>query len=256
MINLSLKILFKKIFISFKRTLMYGLSVTGLIFILIAYYLNNDSPVSNHKTSLTFQENSCGFSKYPKFRIIGGSEAAPHSQPWVVSLRSLTSGSPSDHICAGALISDLFVLTAAHCVQDIDASSLAVIVGLHSVNDYQENQVYYAENLWVHEEYTGPQSQQIDNDVAIIKLSKNVEMSDTVSVVCLPYDGDEDLIESFVEFYGWGNMNDGFDVSYPEYLQTTELKVANDDPICAEPEQNLNHLFCTIGVENSNICFG
>lgn len=49
------------------------------------------------------------------FRIVGGTEAVPHSFPWLVSIQY--SGK---HICGGALIHPKFILTAAHCVYRYD----------------------------------------------------------------------------------------------------------------------------------------
>ena len=44
-------------------------------------------------------------------RIVGGQLADPQEWPWMVAL--LKDG---DHFCGGVLITDLHVLTAAHCV--------------------------------------------------------------------------------------------------------------------------------------------
>ena len=49
-------------------------------------------------------------------RIVGGIEAAPSSWPWQVSLRYNYAG----HFCGGTLISDRWVLTAAHCFYDAE----------------------------------------------------------------------------------------------------------------------------------------
>uniref|UniRef100_A0A671KGK8 Complement factor D-like n=1 Tax=Sinocyclocheilus anshuiensis TaxID=1608454 RepID=A0A671KGK8_9TELE len=42
--------------------------------------------------------------------IVNGTEAKPHSRPFMVSLQKNWR-----HICGGFLISDRFVMTAAHC---------------------------------------------------------------------------------------------------------------------------------------------
>uniref|UniRef100_A0A8C8VQU9 Peptidase S1 domain-containing protein n=1 Tax=Pelusios castaneus TaxID=367368 RepID=A0A8C8VQU9_9SAUR len=42
-------------------------------------------------------------------RIVGGYECSPHSQPWQVSLNT------GYHFCGGSLITDQWVVSAAHC---------------------------------------------------------------------------------------------------------------------------------------------
>ena len=59
-------------------------------------------------------EGECGLTPIAPYtsgfgRIVGGTEAKPHSWPWMVSLQS------GSHFCGGSLINNQWVLTAAHC---------------------------------------------------------------------------------------------------------------------------------------------
>ncbi|KAL0153229.1 hypothetical protein M9458_051470 [Cirrhinus mrigala] len=53
------------------------------------------------------------FTAHVKVGIVNGTEAKPHSRPYMVSLQK-----NEKHFCGGFLISDDFVLTAAHCLID------------------------------------------------------------------------------------------------------------------------------------------
>ncbi|XP_026101463.1 granzyme M-like [Carassius auratus] len=55
--------------------------------------------------------------------IVNGKEAKPHSRPYMVSLQNRFK-----HTCGGFLISDEFVMTAAHCWKGYP-EILTVVVG-------------------------------------------------------------------------------------------------------------------------------
>ena len=67
----------------------------------------------------------CGF-KPVLTRVANGVNALPHSWPWPISLR--TNG--GKHFCGGSLIHPEWVLTAAHCIEDIiDHRMYKVVAG-------------------------------------------------------------------------------------------------------------------------------
>lgn len=58
-------------------------------------------------------------------RIVGGRAAALGEFPYQVSLRTAANF----HFCGGAIISDRWVITAAHCIINRAQTSVRVIVG-------------------------------------------------------------------------------------------------------------------------------
>lgn len=50
------------------------------------------------------------------FKIVGGNEAKPHEFPFVVGIQ-MTYSSEKLGWCGGALLSEKFILTAAHCLK-------------------------------------------------------------------------------------------------------------------------------------------
>lgn len=61
------------------------------------------------------------FDPIPQSRIVGGQLAATAQFPFQVSLRYFGS-----HICGGSIISENYILTAAHCVVTASGSTFTV----------------------------------------------------------------------------------------------------------------------------------
>jgi secreted trypsin-like serine protease len=69
-------------------------------------------------------------------QIVGGSESQPYSRPYQVAL--LMNGRQG---CGGTLISNNWVLTAAHCLDSASTNSLTVKVGAHSLSQNDGQQI-------------------------------------------------------------------------------------------------------------------
>ncbi|EEC01849.1 hypothetical protein IscW_ISCW000362 [Ixodes scapularis] len=70
-------------------------------------------------------------------RIVGGVEAQPLEFPWQISLRNRAPFTNEDqgHSCGGSIISERYIMTAAHCVEGPYAypSNYVVVVGDQSI---------------------------------------------------------------------------------------------------------------------------
>ncbi len=60
-------------------------------------------------------------------RIVGGEDASLEDYPWQVSLRNVVLG--LSHFCGGSIIDDVWVLTAAHCVDGLGPIFVQVVAG-------------------------------------------------------------------------------------------------------------------------------
>jgi hypothetical protein len=112
-------------------------------------------------------------------RIVGGQPAAISTIPWQVKLIL------GNAFCGGALISDTWILTAAHCVEGVPPEAIRASVGSSFLSEsgvpLQVGAVYVNPE-WNSNSYTG--------DVALIQLAAPVPLSAQVQPIALPDDLD------------------------------------------------------------------
>uniref|UniRef100_A0A671LDZ6 Peptidase S1 domain-containing protein n=1 Tax=Sinocyclocheilus anshuiensis TaxID=1608454 RepID=A0A671LDZ6_9TELE len=147
-------------------------------------------------------------------RIVGGVDASEGSWPWQVSLHSSNFGG---NFCGGSLINSEWVLTAAHRLPGISASSLLVYLGKRIQN---------VSSVIVHLSYN---SQSSDNDIALLRLSSAVTFNEYIRPVCLA--GLNSSFPSGTSSWvtGWGNIQSGVSLPSPGILQETMVPVVAND---------------------------
>ncbi|XP_054727815.1 lectizyme-like [Anastrepha obliqua] len=151
-------------------------------------------------------------------RIINGYEAQKGEAPYIVSLKSIS------HFCAGSIIDENWVLTAAHC---LIYDSFSVVAGLHSRNDesnVQIRKVTSKSQYVVHEDYGGGVG---PNDVGLIYIPEGFDLNAlnrdgvaSVGKVSLPSGKYESTGDG--KLFGWGRDNSG---ALPNVLQTLDAKI-------------------------------
>ncbi|KAK6469103.1 anionic trypsin-1-like, partial [Huso huso] len=148
-------------------------------------------------------------------RIIGGYECHPHSQPWQVSINI------GYHYCGASLISDQWVLSAAHCWRN-PYTQFAVLGDHHIWKHEGTEQFVTVDEIYWHSRYD---YQTLDHDIMLMKLSHPVTVNEYVRPVPLPKGcpaaGDMCIVS------GWGNIiTDG--VFNPFNLQCVDVPILSD----------------------------
>ncbi|XP_060647028.1 serine protease grass-like [Drosophila nasuta] len=130
--------------------------------------------------------------------------------PWMALLKYETSGRP--FLCGGSLITDRFILTAAHCIT-ASANIIAVRMGEHNLG-IENNCLTDTDCLPSYEEFgvedirRHPKYERHTNsyDIALIKLNRSVTFRPNIRPICLPIESKSQNIDDDESFYiaGWG----------------------------------------------------
>ncbi|KAL5019276.1 hypothetical protein ScPMuIL_004998 [Solemya velum] len=138
-------------------------------------------------------------------RIVGGSTARKGSWPWQVSFQIVAPWGMPDHICGGTLISNEWILTAAHCFNIItNINRWRVILGEYSLHYHEgTEQNFEISEVFIYPNYTRGQ----DYDIAIIKINRPAGMtSNYINSACLPGKNDAPFFSDSRCFVtGWGD---------------------------------------------------
>lgn len=115
--------------------------------------------------------------------------------PWHLAIYSV-NGDTHIYICGGTLVSQNFVITAAHCVTIVRTNEptpnadLKFYLGTSTLKLTGDGlQEHRPSRIIIHPEYNPT---RLFNDIAVIKLDKDVTYTNFVRPICL-WEGDNDI---------------------------------------------------------------
>ncbi|UJR30399.1 hypothetical protein I4U23_017934 [Adineta vaga] len=161
----------------------------------------------------------CSFNQVSISRIVNGEQADLAAWGWTVSLL-ISDGL----LCGGSIISDSWIITAAHCVYNFLGASITVYAGSNA--RWLGTQVKMVSETIIHPNFN---SLTFANDISLLKLSSPLNMSDNqISTICMPFIN-QSILESDewprsnedVVTVGWGRLSSGGIA--PENLQQVTL---------------------------------
>uniref|UniRef100_A0A3B5QYI0 Ovochymase 2 n=1 Tax=Xiphophorus maculatus TaxID=8083 RepID=A0A3B5QYI0_XIPMA len=131
-------------------------------------------------------------------RVVGGTQATYGSHPWLVSLQNKGS-----HFCGGAILTDSWILTAAHCFPSLSVflSGVTVLVGEFDLRvEDKDEQVFTVKSLLIHENYN--HACPMNYDIALVELHRHIAMGP----ICLPLPDFKISPSTKCVVAGWGHI--------------------------------------------------
>ncbi|KAM6167316.1 cationic trypsin-3-like [Erethizon dorsatum] len=163
-------------------------------------------------------------------KIVGGYTCQKNSLPYQVSLND------GSHFCGGSLLTEQWVLSAAHCYEP----QFQILLGEHNIHAIEgDEQFIDAAKIIRHPQYN---KDTFDNDIMLIKLKSPAAINAQVGTIALPRSCPSTGAECLVS--GWGDTLNN-DVRFPSLLQCLDAPVLSDTACHnAYPGQITSNMFC------------
>jgi len=170
-------------------------------------------------------------------KIVGGETSEPASWKWMAALLNADASSNSEgHFCGASLVRANWVVTAAHCLEDVSAEEIVVLLGAHDLKNDKGVRIN-VKKIIPHPDYN---RDTMDNDIALIELE--TPAADEFTPVSLWEKEINDGTEATI--LGWGNLSSTGE-EYPEKLQQVSVPVVSNSE-CNIPYNNeiTENMFC------------
>lgn len=179
-----------------------------------------------YKATLSKAARTTKDKQQPTGKIVGGVNADPGGYPWMAAL--VRPGNPDNfqaQFCGGSLVHPYWVVTAAHCVEDLAPGSVEVLLGAYNLETDPHSQRYAVVEVIVHPDF---RTTTLDADLALLRLAEPADPS--YLPLRLIDDADLAAPEVMAKILGWGTTTyegDSSEILLEADLPVVSLETAN-----------------------------
>ncbi|XP_073505014.1 serine protease 27-like [Phyllobates terribilis] len=172
--------------------------------------------------STSTSQSVCGSPAFSS-RIVGGTDAADGQWPWQASIQD-----QNGHFCGGSLISDQWLLTAAHCFDSLEIlSNYDVLLGAYNLSLDNPHSVWKKiDSIYKPLAYT---SAAHTWDIALLKLDSPVTYTSYIMPICLPSASVTFPCGMDCWVTGWGDIGNDVSLPSPKTLQNVKVPLIDHE---------------------------
>ncbi|XP_067391390.1 serine protease 27-like [Emydura macquarii macquarii] len=193
---------------------------------------------------------ACGQPPVNLNRIVKGQDTVEGEFPWQVSLQW-----KGVHVCGGSLITDEWVVSAAHCFYQVrNLSQYQVVLGAHQLlNPGPNSRTCLVQRIINNPHYAG---RTTSGDIALVHLATRVNFTGYILPICLP--------DASVFFppgkrcwvTGWGHLRSWVDLPPPQTLQKLQVPIIDSKTCRSLYQTNMQGRPPYREIQDDMICAG
>ncbi|MBC8505843.1 MAG: serine protease [Anaerolineales bacterium] len=214
------------------------LLILSVLFLIIGFAAQISTPESN---TIQFRHGGDD-DDYFEYGVTGKTEATPGAQPWMVALVDDGLDAYDGTFCGGTLIAPQWVLTAAHCIEDMRAAEMDVIIGRHQLSSSQGERIDVT-HLIMHPDYYE------FHDIALIHLAAPATVGQPIPLVTNANEYLDDA-STDARVTGWGLIPEKGEEFYPDNLYGVSIPIVTDEQCKATYGGDVDSTVICAGLES------
>ncbi|KAF5922418.1 hypothetical protein HPG69_009462 [Diceros bicornis minor] len=137
--------------------------------------LHGRGGISGYTLRLCKMDNACTTKIKP--RVVGGRASVSGEWPWQITLH--VTSPTQRHLCGGSIIGNQWILTAAHCFDEVVSPKiLRVYGGILNQSEIKEDTSFFGvQEIIIHDQYEKAES---GYDIALLKLETTMNYTDKI----------------------------------------------------------------------------